>query len=179
MGKGGIIGVDNTPTTSVASGVWSMREQYNARKDSIWPVQGYRYVKWNITGAKSGSTIQASEFVLQLTGSDISMSGVTVTAPGASYPAGEEPDKLVDGTTSTKFYTASGLPREIIFDFGAGNIAVFDGYRWATANDVSNRDPDDWTISASNDNVSYTTLHTVVNASVTASRLTYVGPWSF
>ena len=179
MGKGGIIGVDNTPTTSVASGVWSMREQLRAKRDDIWPSGGYRYIKWDITGVKSGTALQASEFVLQLGGSDISMSGVTVTAPGASYPTKEEPNKLVDGTTSTKFYTASGLPREIIFDFGTGNTAVFDGYRWATANDVSSRDPDDWTVEGSVDGVSYTTLHTVTNASVTSSRYTYVGPWSF
>jgi hypothetical protein len=34
--NGGIIGVVNTPTTSVASGVWSLKEQYNARVGGIW-----------------------------------------------------------------------------------------------------------------------------------------------
>lgn len=38
MGKGGIIGLPNEPTTSVASGMWSLREQYNAQKNSVWPV---------------------------------------------------------------------------------------------------------------------------------------------
>jgi hypothetical protein len=34
--NGGIIGVVNTPTTSIASGVWSLKEQYNARVGDIW-----------------------------------------------------------------------------------------------------------------------------------------------
>jgi hypothetical protein len=40
--KGNIKGVDNTPTSSVASGVWSLREQYLARVQNIWPG---RYLK--------------------------------------------------------------------------------------------------------------------------------------
>jgi hypothetical protein len=37
--NGGIIGVVNTPTTSVASGVWASQDQYNARVGDIWPGQ--------------------------------------------------------------------------------------------------------------------------------------------
>jgi len=37
--NGGIIGVDNTPTTSTASGVWDLQDQYNARVGDIWPGQ--------------------------------------------------------------------------------------------------------------------------------------------
>lgn len=36
MGKGGIIGKPNNPTSTVASGVWSLREQLLARKDGNW-----------------------------------------------------------------------------------------------------------------------------------------------
>ena len=35
--NGGIIGVVNTPTQSVASGVWASQDQYNARVGNIWP----------------------------------------------------------------------------------------------------------------------------------------------
>ena len=38
MGKGGIIGKANEPSTTVASGVWSLREQYNAIRNNIWPI---------------------------------------------------------------------------------------------------------------------------------------------
>lgn len=37
MTNGGIIGVTNTPTTSVASGVWRLEEALNAVRQSIWP----------------------------------------------------------------------------------------------------------------------------------------------
>ena len=37
MSNGGIIGVINTPTTSVASGVWTLNEVLLARSQNIWP----------------------------------------------------------------------------------------------------------------------------------------------
>ena len=35
--NGGVIGPDNVPTTSAASGVWSLGEIAEARRDDIWP----------------------------------------------------------------------------------------------------------------------------------------------
>ena len=35
--NGGIIGVVNTPTTTTASGVWALEDQFNARVSNIWP----------------------------------------------------------------------------------------------------------------------------------------------
>jgi hypothetical protein len=37
MSSGGIIGVQNQPTTTRAGGVWSAREQVRARRDGVWP----------------------------------------------------------------------------------------------------------------------------------------------
>jgi hypothetical protein len=139
----------------------------------------YRYVRWVITGKKGASAyLQASEFRLQLNGSDISMSGVTVTNPGGSNPANETPPNLIDNNTSTKWLDFNGPTSTLVFDFGAGNSATFNGYRWATANDITDRDPDDWTVQVSNDNSNWTTVDTVVNAAVTNSRLTFVGPYT-
>ena len=39
MTNGGIIGVINTPTASVASGVWTLNEVLLARSQNIWPGQ--------------------------------------------------------------------------------------------------------------------------------------------
>jgi len=36
--NGGIIGKINTPTTTVASGVWSLQDQFEAQTSSIWPL---------------------------------------------------------------------------------------------------------------------------------------------
>ena len=35
--NGGVIGPINTPTSSVASGVWSLGEVAEAQRDSSWP----------------------------------------------------------------------------------------------------------------------------------------------
>jgi hypothetical protein len=39
--NGGIIGKVNTPTTSTATGMWRLQDQYNARKNDIWPSTPY------------------------------------------------------------------------------------------------------------------------------------------
>ena len=36
--NGGIIGKINTPTTTVASGVWTLQDQFEAQSSSIWPL---------------------------------------------------------------------------------------------------------------------------------------------
>ena len=36
--NGGIIGKINTPTTNVASGVWTLDSQFEAQSSSIWPL---------------------------------------------------------------------------------------------------------------------------------------------
>ena len=36
--NGGIIGKLNTPTTTVASGVWTLQDQFEAQTSSIWPL---------------------------------------------------------------------------------------------------------------------------------------------
>lgn len=38
MSNGGIIGVVNTPTSTAASGVWTLEEQFLARAANIWPI---------------------------------------------------------------------------------------------------------------------------------------------
>jgi len=37
INNGGVIGPKNSPTSSVASGVWSLFEQATAKKGSAWP----------------------------------------------------------------------------------------------------------------------------------------------
>ncbi len=148
----------------------------------------YRYYRWEISNVRGGPTgssssyPQASEFVFRFNSINQSMSGVTVTNPGGSNPASETPPKLVDGNTGTKFLdlnTLSSRNTIVIFDFGSGNTKRFNGYNWATANDVTSRDPRTWTISGSNDNSNWTVLHTVTDFFATASRNTYNIGWSF
>jgi len=138
----------------------------------------YIYYRWRITEAKTtppnANCVQASEFVFQVTGSDASMAGVTVTNPNGNNPVGEGPSNLVDGTTTAKAldlnFVTNGFT-DFIFQFSAPK--KFDGYRWATANDEESRDPKSWTISGSNDGTTWETLHTVSGFSATATRQAY------
>ena len=54
--NGGIIGVVNTPTQSVASGVWASQDQYNARVGDIWPGQPYSIDFLVIAGGGGGGS---------------------------------------------------------------------------------------------------------------------------
>jgi len=143
----------------------------------------YRYIRWFITDIKSFSTenyVQVSDFILSISGSDISMSGATVTNPSGSNPGSEGPSNLKDGNTSTKWLDLNfkTTPSStLIFDMGSATS--FNGYRWATANDTEGRDPKSWTISGSNDGTNYTTLHTVTGFTATTERLTYQTGQSF
>ena len=43
-GNAGIVGVENNPTTSVASGIWGLNEVLEARKNNLWPTMSlYNY----------------------------------------------------------------------------------------------------------------------------------------
>lgn len=76
---------------------------------------------------------------------------------GGSYGDAGLPG-LWDNNLNTKSYM-SGLPRYVTYDFGTAQ--VFTGYDWATANDSTpQRNPNNWTILASNDNSTWTTVDT-------------------
>jgi len=146
----------------------------------------FRYYKWEINNIRGGvnqgsnSFPQASEFVFTADGVNQSMSGVTVTNPGGSSPVNEEPPKLVDGNTGTKFLDLNdftGRSTIVVFDFTT--TRTFNGYNWATANDVTARDPRTWNISGSNNNADWFLLHAVVDFFATTSRNTYNSGWSF
>jgi hypothetical protein len=141
-------------------------------------IPGYRYVKWTITDVRStGSGVQASEFCLQNGGADISgMTSASVTGFGGAGGS-QGPGNLVDNNVATKTYTGTNPTIETVFDLGVNK--VFNGYRWSTADDVTQRDPISWTISGSTDGVTYTTLHTVTGASITTSRNTNAGNWTY
>ena len=54
--NGGIIGKINTPTTSVASGVWSLQDQFEAQTSSIWPLAFPQTTIANACRFNDGST---------------------------------------------------------------------------------------------------------------------------
>ncbi len=127
----------------------------------------------------SANSVQASEFVFQNAGSDV-RPAATVTNPGGSNPAGETPDKLYDNSLSTKALDFNIKSTNVsIFLYTFSTAQTFTGYRWATANDSIERDPITWTVEGSNNNSTWTTLHTVTNYNPSTTRQVYVGPWTY
>ena len=64
-----------------------------------------------------------------------------------------------------------------IFTIDLGSAKTFNGYRWATANDATGRDPKVFTLHTSSNGTDYT-LRSEVTDTVTDTRLTYVGPYA-
>ena len=182
--NGGLIGKDRTTTLAAAVGVWTPGEQIKAQRNNIWPVTatGYRYIRWTITAIKTpaSNAVQASEFTLVNGITDVVMTGAEMsTDPAGAFGSGDTVNNLKDANTATKWVVNTGatpLPHIITFDMGT--VTAFTAYRWATANDVEGRDPVSWTVSGSLDNSTFTTLNTQTNFATTASRLTYVGPFT-
>ena len=54
--NGGVIGKINTPTTSLASGVWSLDSQFDSQSSSIWPLAFPQTTIANACRFNSGSS---------------------------------------------------------------------------------------------------------------------------
>ena len=135
----------------------------------------YRYYRFRTTAIRGGITptmVQLSELEFFFSGSKISTTGATATNPGGSNPVGEEPAKAIDGSVDFKWLDYNIQP--LVIDFGVSVRVVADAFRFATANDEIGRDPLQWAVEGSNDNTTWTSLHTQsTNADVTTSRKTY------
>lgn len=162
------------------SGVWSLDSVYDSMIPST-PVT-FRYLRWVIEDTKGvpfGNLIQASEFVLQNNGVDISMAGTTVASTDPGQVAfGEIPSNLVDNNVITKYCTKLGeKPVTITFDLGSSKTVT--AYRWATANDEEARDPTTWYIETSLDGVKWTRRGSVYRYPAPSNRRIYTRSWGF
>ncbi|MBN1412943.1 MAG: carbohydrate-binding protein, partial [Spirochaetales bacterium] len=85
---------------------------------------------------------------------DITNLGGTVSAQYNDSPGGEEIDKLLDNSSSTKYLTfhASGWVQY------SGITAIVNRYTITSANDAAERDPYTWTMQGSNNGLTWITL---------------------
>lgn len=141
---------------------------------------GYRFYKWEITDTKTTDYYtQASEFVFMVNGINQIMSGTSISNPDAFNltDATEGAIRIIDGNLNTKWLDSInseyGGKSTLIFDFGTQKI--FTGYKWATGNDYEERDPKNWRVFGSNDEVNYTTLSIVNGYNSTSERNTFNG----
>ncbi|KRV47990.1 glycosyl hydrolase [Wenjunlia vitaminophila] len=84
-----------------------------------------------------------------------------VTAPGGPYSTSpsEGPDKTIDGDSRTKWCIA-GPPDEVIWQVAVSAPVAVSTYRFTSANDVPDRDPQVWAFQGSTDGSAWTTLDT-------------------
>lgn len=139
--------------------------------------KAYRYYRFRPTALRVGGTaiMQLSEFAM-LKGL-VRQSGMTASATNNSSPGGEEPDKAVDNSTATKWLTNNGVSSALILDFGSAKITT--GYRWATGNDATERDPVSWVVEGSADNANWTVLDTRTNYATPTARRTFTADLDF
>jgi len=171
--NGGLIGVNkNYATISSNAGVITLGEQIYSRHQ-------YRHIRWRITAVRTpGFPVQASEFNLRIGSTNIPMSlAIVSTDPGAAFGNNNETAiNLKDAIVNSKWFTSSVPTISVFFDMGTS--VIFNGYRWATANDSDGRDPVSWTVAGSNNGTEYYTFDTKTNFATTTSRNTYVGPFT-
>ncbi|MCX6875884.1 MAG: discoidin domain-containing protein [Verrucomicrobia bacterium] len=109
----------------------------------------YRYFRFTPTALRNYATansVQLAEF--QMLFLDTPVPGATATNPGGKIePDGEGPGEAVDGLLNTKWLDFNKGP--LVLDYGAP-VAVT-AYRFATANDATERDPVSWLLEGSLD----------------------------
>jgi hypothetical protein len=133
----------------------------------------YRYYKFAPIALRDPSvanSVQLSEFAL-LNGTT-RQTGGTYTATNNSSNVGEDPTMAGDNNTATKWNSLNKTASTLVVDFGSPRQVT--GYRWATANDATERDPVSWSIQGSNDNATWTTIDQQSNVAVTTNRQTYL-----
>jgi len=133
----------------------------------------YQYFRFTPTKLRNGAaanSVQLSE--LQLYDGATRITGATASNPGGNNPGGEGPENSVDGTRSTKWLDFNKGP--LVLNYGSP--ITIDGYRWATANDATERDPIRWTLEGSANGTSWILLDDRSGADqpVTTSRQAYL-----
>jgi len=127
---------------------------------------GYKFYQFNPTKVRSGGTFQVSEISFRYQGADVSTSGATGTG---NFQSWEPAQNILDGNVNTK---ACCTVTHLTVEFPSATSV--DEFRFATANDVDGRDPVRWTMSGSDDNSNWVTLHSQTSDyACTTSRKTY------
>ena len=133
----------------------------------------YRYYRMAIKGVKGASEIQIGDLEIYLNNSKIDYTGATASSNVGSGAGNQTPAQAIDGNFSTKWFTyaapSEASPTYFTIDFGSARSA--NGFGYVTAPDTEYRDPTKWTFEGSNDNSTWTVLHTQSTAaSITSVR---------
>ena len=153
--------------------------------------QTFRYFRFTVTKVRDITQdptypvgmMQMTEFQLLFMGTRVDYTGATATNPSGSNPSGQDASKAIDNNTSTVFLdwsgngtvgpNVTGVIKSWVLQIDFGSRRTVDGFRYITGGDVNGRDPVQWILEGSNDNSTWTTIHTQsTDASITTSRTT-------
>ncbi|MBK1882913.1 hypothetical protein JIN85_10830 [Luteolibacter pohnpeiensis] len=126
----------------------------------------FRFTPTRLRDSSSPNSVQVSEFRFLLGGNLVDLSSATAVNAAGTSPATEGPEKLIDGSTDTKWlnYAKQG----VIIRFP--EITTIDAYSFSTANDSQERDPGNWKLEGSNDGTNWFLLDVRINGSVPSDR---------
>lgn len=139
-----------------------------------------QYLRWTITANRNNLTVtQMSEFeICNSSWTKMARPTWTTITWNIVWPWTETVDKLIDGSTSTKYCPNGSLPIIIMIGLPTKiDFSIYNKYKRYTANDESGRDPKSRTLETSADGVTWTTISTVTNANITTSRYALAWTW--
>ncbi len=136
-----------------------------------------KFVRFSPTLMRGGSVYeyQIDDFDLMFDGLKTPYPAGTTAYTPSGKTGGEGPDKAIDGSTSTKFYTSTTPMSPLVIVLSKG--VFFDGYRWFTGNDSTQRDPVNWIVETSPDGTNWTVVDSRTNQTITTSRNVLAGAY--
>ena len=133
---------------------------------------GARHLRFRVTKIRqnggmapnAGSVVALAEFELLRNGEKIAWPTGSAATQLVNFarPTTCDADKLIDGDVMTK-HCIQMLGNGFCVQIDLGERVPFHGYRWYTADDASQRDPLSWTLEASDDGSTWTTVDTVID----------------
>ncbi len=146
------------------------RKTFRLLIDTSVTYQYFRFTPTELRDDGSANSVQLSEF--QLFNGSTQVTGATATNPSGDNPSSEQPSKAVDGSVDTKWLDLNKGSLVLTYS----SAVTIDNYRWATANDSTERDPIRWTLEGSADGTAWTLIDDRTNEdqSVTTDRKTYL-----
>lgn len=168
------------------AGTWTFNKwsDVNSSYYQVFPENSkasFRYLKFYISAVKNSSNnnTQMSEFeICDSSWTKMARPSWTTITVDKAWNANEWIDKIIDGSTSTKYCTNNVPPITITIDFWETvDFSTYCKYKRYTANDYEARDPNSWTISLSNDWESRTEVSNISNANVTSTRYALAWTW--
>lgn len=169
------------------------------------PAQGFPFYRFKVEGVKNpgvANSMQLSEIALFNEGVDVTPNriGIAYDPTGGTgenpeinaFPAGETPEKAVDGivppdtTVKSKWLdfrskaSRSAEDKERVWlriDFASPQPITH--YNWATGNDAADRDPAAWRLQGSHDGETWVDLDVQSGFNATSTRNAWVSPDGF